>query len=165
MQRFSNFNSNWDGIVRKTLANLSEATTAKKTASSDTVQANDGLSYKVKDIQAAVDAAKTVKAKGITRASSKKNFAHFKIMYGLVSDMRSKKIPYNMDSFMELALKASSKEAASGAFKLLLGDPVGGAVPFAGWVDEFVPMNVSKTNDKKLKNYFDMWYGMASGDY
>jgi hypothetical protein len=161
MQRF---NENWDGITRKTLTNLFEATTAKKTASSDTVQGDDGQTYKVKEIQAAVDAAKTVKAKGINRGSSRKNFAHFKILYGLVSDMRSKKIPYNMDSFVELALKAASREGAAGAFKLLFGDPVV-AVPFAEWVDQFVPMNVSKTNDKKLKYYFDMWYGMASGDY
>lgn len=145
--------------------NLFEATTAKKTASSDTVQADDGETYKVKEIQAAVDAAKVVKANGITRGSSKKNFAHFKILYGLVNDMRSKKIPYDMDSFVELALKAASREGAAGAFKLLIGDFVGVGVPFAGWVDEFVPMNVSKTNDKKLKYYFDMWYGMASGDY
>ena len=40
--------------------NLFEATTAKKTASSDTVQADDGETYKVKEIQAAVDAAKVV---------------------------------------------------------------------------------------------------------
>lgn len=159
------YNDNWDGITRKTLTNLFEATTAKKTASSATVQGDDGQTYKVKEIQAAVDAAKVVKANGITRGSSKKNFAHFKILYGLVNDMRSKKIPYDMDSFVELALKAASREGAAGAFKLLIGDFVGVGVPFAGWVDEFVPMNVSKTNDKKLKYYFDMWYGMASGDY